>query len=556
MEGNPFADLIPNVAASSNPFADLIPGPEQMQVAKAALAEKMKGGANNNQEIYRTAAFRSNQGVPAAGATDIAMNAATAGFGDEAMAAVRAPIDMMRRGEGFDEAYQHNLAAERDRLDQYRKANPGKALAAEVAGGMALPVNPAWGAVKGGALVGGAVGAGSSEGDLPQRAADALVGGVVGAGVGGVLSGAARLVGGKAPAAVPTIEELKAAAKRGYNSEAVTGVEIAPKSLSDAATQIRGALDNEGFNDVVASKAHGILKRLESIPEDAVTVTGRNLHTLQKTLGKASQGTDPQENAAARIALNKLNEFVESMPASAVTRGSADDFARTMREANANYSAAMSSSRVDQKLIHAEIRAGAANSGMNVANTVRQRMADIAINPKQQRGLTADEIAAARQISEGTRGQNILRGVGNVLGGGGGLGTLHGGSLGAAVGAVTGGVAGAGVGGIALPATGMLLRAIGNKMTVNQAQRLSESIRARAPLASATSKFEEKVAQFHEQRNAKTASAASLAARNLATNLRSAGFSVSASDLMRALQAPVASRAEDDQPSVPRPPAQ
>lgn len=541
-----FDDLIPKQPATPAPsgglsFDDLIPAS-----AKAELAKGLREGRNNDQEIYRTAAFRTNQGVRPANATDAAISGATAGFADEISAGARAPIDMLTRGESYNEAYQHNLAAELDRMAQYRNANPVTATAAEVAGGLAVPTGRA-GAIKTGIVTGGLFGAGNSEGDLAQRVSDGAVGGAMGGTLGGVLSGAVKAFGGKAPSAAPTINELKAAAAKGYNSEAVKGLEVAPRAISDAAIGIRAKLDDAGFSDVIATKAHGILKRLEFAPEGSV-VTGRNLHSIQKTLGKAAGSADPQERAAASMALGELNKYLETVPAAHVLKGSADDFARTIREANANYAAAMQSGKIDQKIVQAEIRAGAANSGMNVGNTVRQRMADVAINPSMQRGLGADEVGMARRISEGSRLENAVRTAGNMAGGGGGIASLASGGLASfAVGDLSG---------FALPAVGMALRGMGNRMTLAQAEKLSTAIRNRAPLASASQKFEERVAQFHAARNAKTASAAALAARNLATNLKGAGFNISASDLMRALQSPVAGRAGEDQPEIPRPPGQ
>lgn len=518
-----------------------------MAAARSTLAQGLREGKRGDQDVYRTAAFRSNQGVPAAGATEAAISGATGGFADEASAAVRAPIDMLTRGEGYDEAYQHNLAAERDRLAQFRQANPVASTAAEVAGSMAFPVNRAGGAIKGALATGALYGAGNSEGDLAQRATDAATGGVTGAALGGVVAGIGRAVAGKAPAAAPSIEELKKAAKTGYESAAVKELELAPRAVADAATGIRSRLDAEGFDEIIGTKAHAILKRLESVPEGATAVSGQNLRSIQKTLGKAAGSIDPQEKAAASMALAQFNEFLETLPAGAVMRGSADDFTRIVKEANANYSAAKVAEGIDKKRVTAEVRAAAANSGANVANTIRQRMADVALNPKASRGMRAEEIAQAERISRGTPAQNAMRRAGNIMGGGGGLGTLLSGGA---------GVLAAGPVGVALPLGGMALRALGNRMTLNQAEKLSEAIRKRAPLASATTKFEERVAQFHANRNARTASAAALAARNLASNLRSSGFNVSASDLMRALQAPVASRADEEQPDVPRPPAQ
>jgi hypothetical protein len=528
--------------------------PDAMKQAKATLAEGLRAGKNNDQEIYRTAAFRTNQGVPAAGPTDAAMSGATAGFSDEVSAAARAPIDMISRGEGFDEAYQHNLAAERDRLDQYRKANPVASTAAEIAGTMAVPVSRAAGAVKTGLTQGALFGAGNSEGDFVQRASDAAVGAGTGAALSGVVAGIGRAVAGKAPSAAPSIEELKSAAKKGYQSEAIKGLEVAPKAISDAAVGIRAKLDAEGFDDVIATKAHAILKRLESVPEGA-TITGQNLHSLQKTLGKAAGSIDPQEKAAASIALRELNNVLENLPAEAVRKGSADAFSTTMREANANYAAAMQAGNIDKKVIQAETRAAAANSGMNVGNTIRQRMADVALNPKQNRGMLPEEIQAARSIAEGTPTENIVRKVGNMAGGGGGMGTLVSGAIGMGAAGAYSQDPSSSFMGLALPAFGLAMRGLGNRMTLKQAEKLSEAIRNRAPLASATTKFEEKAAQFIESRNAKTASAAALAARNLATNLRGSGFNVSAGDLMRALQGPATGRA-NDQPEAPGPSGQ
>lgn len=551
-EAAPLAQQNPQQPAAAN-WWDAAPMAQasDLERAKGELAKGLREGKSGDLDTYRAASFRTNQGVRPASATDAIISGATGGFADEVSAAARAPVDMAVRGEGFDEAYQHNLAADRDRLDQYRKASPVASTAAEVVGGLAMPIGKA-GAIRTGATTGALYGVGNSEGDLTQRASDGAIGGVVSGALGGAISGIGRAIAGKAPSAAPSIQELKNEAKRGYQSAAVRELEVAPQSVANAATGIRARLDAEGFDEIIGTKAHGILKRLENAPAGS-TVSGLNLHSIQKTLGKAAGSIDPQEKAAASMALRELNDFLENIPAGSVLRGSADDFVSTMREANANYARAMQAGNIDKKIITAETRAAAANSGMNVANTIRQRMADVKLNPKQNRGMHPDDIAAAGQIAEGSTTGNLIRKAGNMMGGGGGMGSL-------VAGAIGGGAAYAGdsnpMFGAALPAFGMAMRGVGNRMTLNQAQKLSEAIRNRAPLASATTKFEEKVAQFHEQRNAKTAAAAALAARNLSTNLRGSGFNVSAGDLMRSLQGPASGRAENDQPSVPRPTGQ
>jgi hypothetical protein len=186
----------PATPSSKNFFDQFDNAPDPAGDARSELAKGLRAGKTNEQDVYRAAAFRTNQGVPAAGMTEAAISGATGGFSDEVSAAARAPIDMAMRGEGYDEAYQHNLAAERDRLEQYRKTNPGKAMAAEVAGGFAMPLSKAAGAVKTGLATGALYGAGNSEGDIAQRGSDALTSGLASGVLGGCCSFDQRTEGG------------------------------------------------------------------------------------------------------------------------------------------------------------------------------------------------------------------------------------------------------------------------------------------------------------------------------------------------------------------------
>lgn len=540
-----FDDLIPQKPSSSGGlFDDLIPK-QAVDSAKAALAEGLRSGKSGNLETYRTAAFRTNQGVPGANATDSAVRGLTLGLSDELSATSRAPIDMAIRGEEFGEAYQHNLAAERDRYEKFRSANPVKAFAAEAVGGLANPVRVG-GPISTGAVLGGVTAFGNSEGDLGQRGTDAATGGALGGALGGVVSGVARVVGGRAPSATPSISELKAEATRLYNSPAVKELAVSPKVLTDFSETVLGRMGNDGFSAELSPATFAILSRVGKAPDGSV-VSGQNLDTLRKTLSKVAGSSNSEEKAAASFAIEALDDHLANINPQYVLRGDAKAASEAFDAARGNWNAARQAEKIDRKTVEAEIRAGAANSGMNVANTVRQRMADVAIRPAEQRGMRPEEIAQAERIARGTTAQNILRGAGNVLGGGGGLGTV--------AAATAGGMATGGPG-AALPVLGFALRGLGNKLTLRQAENLSEAIRSRAPLASSSTKFEEKAAAFVDARNAKTAAAAALAARNLSTNLRSAGFDVSASDLMRGLQSGAVSRAEDQQPEIPRPPGQ
>jgi hypothetical protein len=341
----------------------------------------------------------------------------------------------------------------------------------------------------------------------------------------------------------PSIQELKTAAKADYDSPEVKGLVVKPDTIKNYGSTARADLNNQGFDENVAPKTFGILSKLDEIPAGA-TVTGDNFNSLRKMLGKAAGSIEPAEKAAASMAIERLDNFIPSIPAGEVIAGDVSAAASKLETARGNYSAAKQSEKIDEKLVAAETRAAAANSGMNVANTIRQRMADVAINPKQQRGLRPEEIETAKSIAEGTRGQNVMRAAGNALGGGGGMGSVAAGFAGSVAAGPLGALA---------PVAGFALKALGNKLTIRQAEKLSEAIRSRAPLASSAAKYNQAAANLQANRTPQAVAGALLAARNFATNLRGAGFNVSPAELLSGMQT---TRAEEQQDQSPRPSAE
>lgn len=355
-------------------------------------------------------------------------------------------------------------------------------------------------------------------------------------------------MGGKAvpvaapAAAVPTIQELKLSAIHGFHSPEVNNLVLKPEALKEFSQGSQVKLDELGLDDTVAPTTHAILKKMQNAPDDAV-VTGRNVVSARRSLQNAAKANDPSERAAATEAIDHLDEFLPNAGKHVIS-GDLEKASSTLETARANYSAAMHAETIDKKAIAAELRAAAANSGMNVANTVRQRMADILINPKQQRGFTKDQLAQMETIVRGTKTQNTVRYAGNLLGGGGGLWA---GLLGGGAGYATGGI------GVFLPAVGYALKELSNKMTLAQAAKLSESIRSSAPLASAAQKLQQAHTAMGQTRNAKTVAGVVMASRNFANNLKGIGISIAPNDIARSLLQSQAGSGPEDKKTVPRP---
>lgn len=305
--------------------------------------------------------------------------------------------------------------------------------------------------------------------EAPSRVAAALLAGPA----------ATRSMAGRV---APSANELKAAYRDVVNDPVLRATPINTRGAPETRTILAGpgyhiaddlrgpslsdkvvrALDEAGFDPLNSSKAFGRVAKLDSAdtPGDVIAV--------RKKLSKDSAGVPSPETEAARFARGKVDEVISEL-------------SPEFRAANANYAAAKRSDLITGKVEQAENRAGAANSGANVANTIRQRMVDILNSPKLSKGFSAGELERIKEISRGTKGTNAVRYIGNLLGGGGGMGQfLVGGSLGAG-GYAVGGEGGASAG-LAIAGLGRGLKSVENALVRRQVSGLDAKVRANSPL--------------------------------------------------------------------------
>src|SRR5690606_12298987 len=147
----------------------------------------------------------------------------TFGLADEALAGVRAPLEVLTgRADTLGQGYNQALDQSRENVSAYRDRNPVAATGAEVLGGLltggtlaeggATLMNTARPTVRNmiargageGALYGGAYGFGTGEGGLENRALNAAGGGAVGALTGGAMGAlGGRMASRAAKRAVP-----------------------------------------------------------------------------------------------------------------------------------------------------------------------------------------------------------------------------------------------------------------------------------------------------------------------------------------------------------------
>lgn len=286
----------------------------------------------------------------------------------------------------------------------------------------------------------------------------------------------------KSVPAVPSADDLFAEAGRNFDAMRDSGVDYASSAVKNTAQAVRSRLEEQGFDAEVAGKTHRILEKLSNPPENSVASI-KGLHSARKTFGKIAQNfNDPTDQAAATQAIRGLDEFIGTDDPAAVVAGAAADAAGALKAGNANYAAASRSDALTGVERAADLRAAAANSGANTGNAIRQRIASALLKPKDASGYTPEELAALEKIVTGTPAQNATRYVGNLLGGGGGLGQMLTAAVGAATGGAAGGSAGAAVGAAAPLGIGAVSKGISNALTRRALRAVDESTRARSPL--------------------------------------------------------------------------
>lgn len=298
---------------------------------------------------------------------------------------------------------------------------------------------------------------------------------------------------------IPTAKELKSASKEGYKAAKNIGVEYGGSAIRSSIDDLERALAEDAHISANNPRTFALLNELKKAPEGS-TIELKYVDALRKQLGNIAG--DPVEGRAATIAIKHLDDFLENPnPASIVDRAAtprtdimvghnggpeipiaegntalADAMraAKILKEARGNAAAGFRDKAIKKIQKSAELRSDAANSGANLGNTLRSKIASLLENDKKTRGFSPDEIAALEEIVKGTGLTNTTRYASKFLGGGGGLGQ----AIWAGMGAAAGGPAGA-----AAPVlTGMGLRAANNKLTAKQVTKLAEILRSRSPL--------------------------------------------------------------------------
>ena len=289
-------------------------------------------------------------------------------------------------------------------------------------------------------------------------------------------AGAAKGQARKPP--VPTAEQLESTAGFGFNMARKMDVRYDPVAVQEMVDTVRARLHADGFRRSNAKKVFSELDNLARPAEPGAFASIDDLHSVRMALSRAARpladGSNADEAAAAARIIDAIDGFITKPDPSSVVAGPAAAAGNVWKDAVKNYAAGKRSDRlmgIEESTLR---RAKANNSGLNIDNTIRQRVASVLDSPAKRRGFSPEEIGLLEEVANGTATRNTLRWAGNILGGGGG---------------VAGGIAGgAGFAAFGLPGTVAAIGAPlaaklgGNKLTKNALRRVDTATRKRSPL--------------------------------------------------------------------------
>lgn len=298
-----------------------------------------------------------------------------------------------------------------------------------------------------------------TEAEPYARVAGALLGGVGASKLANAMT-EARAV----KAAAPALADVKAEATNAYDALTSRNVAtpLAQSTLDNVANDITTTLNNRGIRPSNAQAIHNAVAEIKT-PATAGAADVADLVAARQSI-KTLLGDPSTNKAGAFVALGKLETAIEQNSPGTM---------KAIREADKNYGAGKAVDALDKKLARADLRAAGADSGMNVGNKIRQKVADLLLS-NEAKYLPAETKADLEKIVRGTWTQNGMRHVANLLGGGGGLGMLVSGSAGYEAGGVPGAIA-AGL-------TGRGFKMANNRSVMKQAELAAQNIRLRSPL--------------------------------------------------------------------------
>jgi len=230
------------------------------------------------------------------------------------------------------------------------------------------------------------------------------------------------VAGTAAKAAAPAAKELlgmegiRDASRAAYKNPKFDEIEIRPDALAGLRKEIETVLQGPGNNfRNYETSAGGTFKALEELTDPLHGRTAEHPPTLRDILNvrdmlqHVRSRIDTPDAAAAKMALQSLDKYLNEIPTIHVTKGNPAEVKGLIEEARQNWLAYRKLESLQKKEdvgIHKSWVSGKAG---NMDNAIRQRIRDIVDNPKESARFSKDELDEMKKVMKGGFIRNSAR---------------------------------------------------------------------------------------------------------------------------------------------------
>jgi hypothetical protein len=259
-----------------------------------------------------------------------------------------------------------------------------------------------------GAGVAGEVAPGSGIAEI----AGALAGGITGGGIAGRLLD----MGGRGANVVSGIEDQRARAAELYGNVRADQRVLPQSSVQGLAGDISARMDAERINPRLQPGSSAIADALVSDASRPSRI--EDIENMRRLTTRALPATaSPDDRRLSQIMQDQITDYLGNLD---------DPIAGQLTEARDAYRRSSAASDIAAATDKAALRAASTGSGGNEINAVRQNLRRILDTPRLARSFKPDELAAIREIVEGTADQNVMRRLSRFAPSSGGLASMLG----------------------------------------------------------------------------------------------------------------------------------
>lgn len=261
----------------------------------------------------------------------------------------------------------------------------------------------------------------------------------------------------------PDIDTLKTSARKIYKQVDDLGVTVKQVPLSRLSDSISATIKREGFNARIHPKVSAALDEIAELTQESMSVS--EIDTMRKVARSAARSIDPDEARLGSMMVEKIDNFLDAVPRSAITGEQADKVSPLLKEARGFWGRAKKSEILEDAFERAH------NQASGFENGLRTQFRSILNNKKKLRGFSQEEIRAMQQVVRGGKAENVAKALGKFGFTEGQATSMLLGSLGVAGGVAVGGA----TGGVAIPLLGQAAKKAASTLT-NQNASLAQAI--------------------------------------------------------------------------------